>query len=73
METGTTHWLNPNSGATNSTGFTGLPGGFLFGDYNDFGESFDDVFTSLGYEGHWWLASDVVGTDYALNFQHLFP
>ena len=26
-ETGTTHWQNPNAGATNETGFSALPGG----------------------------------------------
>ena len=26
-ETGTTHWINPNAGATNESGLTGLPGG----------------------------------------------
>jgi uncharacterized protein (TIGR02145 family) len=27
-ETGTLHWINPNTGATNETGFTALPGGY---------------------------------------------
>jgi uncharacterized protein (TIGR02145 family) len=27
-EIGTSHWASPNTGATNSTGFTGLPGGY---------------------------------------------
>lgn len=45
-ETGTTHWLGPNTGATNSSGFSGLPGGYRS---NAFGE--------LNHSGYWWTSS----------------
>lgn len=47
QEQGTTHWI-ANTGATNSTLFTGLPGGA-----RDF-DAFQGVFTSIGYYGKWW-------------------
>lgn len=35
-ETGTSHWQSPNTGATNESGFTGLPGGqFAFWSYSN--------------------------------------
>ena len=37
-EEGTTHWINPNTGATNATGFTALPGG-----YRDNGGTFNGI------------------------------
>ena len=48
-ETGTTHWLSPNTGATNSSGFTALPGGTR--DYNG-------PFLTLTYYGYFWSASE---------------
>jgi len=37
-ETSTTHWRYPNTGATNSSGFTALPGGrYTDGSFNDLG------------------------------------
>ncbi len=47
-ETGTTHWNAPNTGATNETGFTALPGG-----NRDYSNEFDD----LGLSGYWWSSS----------------
>ncbi|MBI9038737.1 MAG: hypothetical protein JEY97_11440 [Bacteroidales bacterium] len=39
-ETGTTHWNPPNTGATNESGFTGLPGGYrLNGNFNNLGNN----------------------------------
>jgi uncharacterized protein (TIGR02145 family) len=37
-ETGTTHWISPNT-ATNETGFTALPGGYRYDDsgFDNFG------------------------------------
>ena len=52
-ETGTTHWNSPNTGATNTSGFTALPGG-----YRDSSGSFND----LGYDGSWWSSTEGSGT-----------
>jgi uncharacterized protein (TIGR02145 family) len=48
-ETGTTHWLAPNTGATNESGFTGLPTGFRY----DWGS----IFQGFGSQGWWWSAT----------------
>lgn len=48
-EAGTTHWQSPNTGATNSSGFTGLPGGMR--DYNGAFSS------STANYGGWWSTS----------------
>jgi len=47
-EAGTTHWVIPNSGATNSSGFTGLPGGDRRAD-----GSFGNIFNV----GYWWTST----------------
>jgi uncharacterized protein (TIGR02145 family) len=48
QEIGTAHWYPPNSGATNSSGFTALPGGFR----NESG-----YFGPTSYSGAWWSSS----------------
>lgn len=48
-ETGTTHWLDPNKGATNETGFSALPGGAR----SNFG-----TFYNIGKEGYWWSSTE---------------
>lgn len=54
-EVGTIHWNDPNTGATNESGFTALAGGIYTNDY-----------TSLGIWGVWWTAT--TSTDgYAFN------
>lgn len=49
-ETGTAHWDSPNTGATNDSGFTGLPGGYRFP--ND-GSSYG----GLTQIANWWTSS----------------
>jgi uncharacterized protein (TIGR02145 family) len=44
----TTGWTSPNTGATNSSGFTGLPGGYR----SNFGG-----FLNVGNSGGWWSSS----------------
>jgi len=48
-ETGITHWNSPNTGATNKTGFTALPGG---------GRDSDGTFFNVGDGGYWWSATE---------------
>lgn len=48
-EAGLTHWNTPNTGATNSSGFTGLPGGNRL--------SQNGLFANLGYQGNFWSSS----------------
>ncbi len=50
-EAGTINWTSPNAGATNSTGFTGLPGGYR----NYFGA---DIFYNMYDAGVWWSSSE---------------
>ncbi|MBI5217930.1 MAG: hypothetical protein HY958_03255, partial [Bacteroidia bacterium] len=47
-ETGFTHWNSPNTGATNSSGFTALPGGDRY---------YNGTFTNVGNDGYWWSAT----------------
>ena len=53
-ETGTTHWASPNTGATNETGFTALPGG---------SRDLDGSFNSIGYDGYWWSSTELSARD----------
>src|SRR5690554_1164186 len=48
-ETGTTHWASRNTGATNETGFTALPGG---------SRDDDGSFYHVGRYGNWWSATE---------------
>jgi len=59
-EIGTTHWLSPNRGATNETGFTALPGGY---------RDLNFTFTSIGHVGDWWSASE--HTTYNSSYRYM--
>jgi len=48
-ETGTAHWLTPNIGATNETGFTALPGSY---------RASNGAFGFIGFWGNWWSSTE---------------
>jgi uncharacterized protein (TIGR02145 family) len=49
-DTGTAFWLTPNTGATNSSRFTGLPGGYRDGS--------NGAFVFMRFLGGWWSSTD---------------
>jgi uncharacterized protein (TIGR02145 family) len=56
-EAGTTHWLSPNTGATNSIGFTALPGGWRWDE--------SSTFTNINEVGCCWTATeDLMSSQY---------
>ena len=54
-------WENPNTGATNESGFSGLPGGYRLN---------SGSFFYVGYAGCWWSSSELVA--YATWSRNLF-
>jgi uncharacterized protein (TIGR02145 family) len=53
-EAGTDHWLSPNKGADNSSGFNGLPSGIRY---------FEGTFTSIQTYTAIWSSTESVGDD----------
>lgn len=51
--TGTTTWTSPNTGATNISGWAGLPGG---------DRAFNGLFFNVGVSGRWWSATEASAT-----------
>ncbi len=49
MKSNTEGWVVPNAGATNSSGFSALAGGY--------GQS-GTIYQALGYYGNWWTSTD---------------
>lgn len=49
-ETGTDHWKTPNTGASDSYGFTALPGGQRY--------VWNGVFTSVGMKAYFWATNE---------------
>jgi len=62
-EAGTAHWLPPNTGATNSSDFTGLPGGML---------STNFTFETLYENGLWWTSTASGSYVWSRYFWYLF-
>lgn len=62
-ESGTTHWNTPNTGATNSSGFTALPGGYRY---------YDGTFINIGSYGYWWSPWYVTGSAWARAMYYNF-
>lgn len=51
----TNHWVQPNEGATNESGFTALPGGVRYADFDP--DQDTSSFYELGESGAWWSST----------------
>jgi len=63
-EAGISHWQSPNTGATNESGFSALPGGYRY---------YEGSFDSEGESSCWWSSSIHSGTlplSWGLNYFH---
>ncbi|MFN9939044.1 MAG: FISUMP domain-containing protein, partial [bacterium] len=47
-------WTAPNTGATNESGFSGLPGGY---------RNLDGAYYSVGGSGYWWSSTEYSTAD----------
>ena len=61
-ESGTTHWNSPNIGATNESGFTGLPSGLR--------QNSSSTFYSSGILGYWWSTAADPQIDWPFGLQN---
>ncbi len=62
-ETGSTHWVNPNTGATNEVGFTALPSGL---------RNAGGAYEYIGYYGFWWSATGGSNNSWQLEVGYLY-
>jgi uncharacterized protein (TIGR02145 family) len=63
-EAGLNHWVTPNAGASNSSGFTALPGGWRY--YGGAGEY-------IGYFAYWWTSTTETSNEakyWSMNYLH---
>jgi len=63
-ENGTLHWLSPNEGATNESGFTAIPGGT---------RGYGGFYGNIGYGGNWWSSTENTiyeGYSWGLSFNN---
>ncbi|MCK9423949.1 MAG: hypothetical protein M0Q38_15270 [Bacteroidales bacterium] len=72
-EAGTAHWWEPNAGATNSSGFTGLPAGYLI-NYNFYTlTTYTSFWSSLAFNPQtswiWGLSTDGAWVDRYYNYK----
>ncbi len=65
-ETGTVHWIDPNTGATNETDFSALPGGY---------RGSNGRYYYMGYVAHFWSSTKIdnrTAWDRRLHYSHSY-